>query len=312
YDFLKDWHVRINYQYQQSTNSGINHYGKDSYYVRNMVNRFTQQDGTRIIPHGDILNYAMRGQQKTQALRFQLGYNTVWKDKHQLNALMETERREGIFENEPSIWVYDYDPDLRLGTAQFDFTKYYPNRPAGGGRVPGDNLGTQKNVDRDISYYSNLAYSYDCRFVLTNSLRWDASNLFGVKTNQKGVPPWSSGGAWNMDRELFLAESIFSRMKLRATYGVSGNVNKNVSAYPTVSYGTNVETNLPMAALSSVGNPSLRWEKVKTTNLGLDLGLDLGLGQKLHGSVDYYIKKGEDLLGLDYMDPTSEIGRAHV
>lgn len=303
YDFLKDWQIRVNYQYQQSLSSNTTHYSADSYYVRNLVNRFTQSDGKSVIPHGDIFNYGIAGQQKAQSLRVQLGYNKTWKDVHQLYALAGAERREAIFENTPATYIYNYDPELRIGTGQFDYTKLYPLRPAGNARILGSDVNTQKNIDRDISYYSNFSYSYAGRFVLTNSMRWDASNLFGVKTNQRGVPLWSIGGAWHIDQEDFLAQSIFNSLKLRATYGISGNVNKNVSTYPTIRYGTNVETKLPMATLSGVGNPSLRWEKVKTANMGLDWRIK----DSFFGSIDYYHKKAEDLFGLDYVDPTTGV-----
>ncbi|MFD1769816.1 SusC/RagA family TonB-linked outer membrane protein [Sphingobacterium suaedae] len=306
FSFLSAFKATVLYQYQHTLSGGRNHYGKDSYFVRDMVNSFTQTDGTRIIPHNDIFNYSERASLSAQSGRVQLSYDRSWGNHSELYILAGGERRERIYTTQPAQWVYNYDPDLRTGSGQFDFTELYPQRPSGSARITGSALGGQKNVDRDISYYTNLSYTYLRRFTLTNSMRWDASNLFGVKTNQRGVPLWSIGGAWNIDREAFAEHLPFDMLKLRATYGVSGNVNKSLSSLPTIRYGTNVETQLPMATLTAVGNPSLRWEKVKTWNIGVDLSM----GNVLKVSVDYYVKNGEDLFGMDYVDPTTGISGA--
>src|SRR5690606_6535874 len=132
------------------------------------------------------------------------------------------------------------------------------------------------------------AYTYAGRYTLSGSLRWDGSNLFGVKTNQKGVPLWSMGGSWNMSREAFYGLSDFlPYLRLRATYGGAGNVNKQVSVFPVVRFTTNSATGLPVANVQSVGNPSRRWEQVNTLNLGLDFA---SRNNRIQGSVEYYKK----------------------
>lgn len=140
--------------------------------------------------------------------------------------------------------------------------------------------------------------------MLSSSIRWDGSNLFGVKTNQKGVPLWSVGGSWNISNEAFypLARTV-PYLRLRTTYGVSGNVNKAVTHYPTIAFGTSF-VGLTAATLMSIGNPSLRWEQVNTLNTGMDWRMADGW---LSGTVEYFHKKGNDLIGNDYMDPTTGI-----
>src|SRR3546814_9857020 len=96
-----------------------------------------------------------------------------------------------------------------------------------------------------------------------------------------------------------------SYLRLRATYGSSGNVNKLVSVYPTVAYTTDFLSGLQTARILSAGNPSLRWEQVNTLNLALDFATK---SHRISGSLDYYIKDAEDLIGADFL----EIGRAHV
>src|SRR5690606_21978303 len=117
------------------------------------------------------------------------------------------------------------------------------------------------------------------------SARYDGSNLFGVKTNQKGTPLWSLGGSWDISKETFYHVDPISYLRLRTTYGVSGNVNKSVTHYPTMRYMTNSYTNFLIARLLSPGNPSLRWEKVRTFNLGVDFE---ALNHRVKGSIEFY------------------------
>src|SRR5690606_2700473 len=77
------------------------------------------------------------------------------------------------------------------------------------------------------------------------------------------------------------------------------------TAYPTVSFAaSDMVSRLRYAILRSAGNPQLRWEKAAILNLGLDFEVLQG---RIHGSLEYYRKKGTDLLGENFIDPTSGI-----
>src|SRR5690606_29929093 len=160
-------------------------------------------------------------------------------------------------------------------------------------------------VDRFVSYYANLGYTYDAKYMLSASTRWDASNIFGVDFNRKGVPLWSIGWAWNVSNEAFFAVDWVNHAKLRATYGSNGNAVRTLSALPYIWYNTtNLGTGLPSGNLQSVGNPDLRWEQVDIVNLGLDFSL---FGDRVSGSVEWYNKSSSDLIGEDIFDPTTGI-----
>lgn len=308
YQFLNHFNLNLTYQYLLNNNRGVNYYDADSYYVRNLVNRFTQADGSRIVPHGAILDGGRTTLGRSQSGRVQLNYNRDYGDRHSLTALAGAEIREAISESEPGYRIYNYDREVLTGTAVYNYGQAYPVRPSGSSRLPTPPSGLTHYTDRYLSYFGNAAYSYANRYTLSGSLRWDGSNLFGVKTNQKGVPLWSIGGSWHLSKEQFYPISdIVPYLRLRATYGSAGNVNKQVSVFPVVRFSTNSTTGLPVANAQSVGNPSLRWEQVNTINLGVDFS---SFENRIHGSVEYYVKHAKDLIGEDFMAPSTGINDA--
>src|SRR3546814_11150568 len=87
-----------------------------------------------------------------------------------------------------------------------------------------------------ISDWSSDVCSSDLRYIVSASARFDQSNLFGVKANQKGVPLYSLGLSWILNKEGFYDLGWLPFMKIRATYGKSGNVNKSLSAFTTARF----------------------------------------------------------------------------
>ena len=158
---------------------------------------------------------------------------------------------------------------------------------------------------RFISFYSTLGYSYRQKYNLTGSVRVDQADMFGADPKYKYRPLWSVGGSWNLHREDFFYGNVVNLLKLRLTYGVSGNVDQTTTpflrgrlltdvrgAYPSQQYLQFNDTDLP--------NPKLRWEKTETTNLGIDFGMWYWLS----GSIDLYRRYSSDLLVLTELDPT--------
>ncbi|WP_437920419.1 SusC/RagA family TonB-linked outer membrane protein [Sphingobacterium sp. LRF_L2] len=297
--------LSTNYQLTRNKNGSSTHYLKDSYYVRDLVNRFTQADGSMVIPYNGILSSGNPGEGISHYGRSQFDYDALWKGAHRLTALAGLEMRHAQNEVFPGSILYNYNDEYLTGSNQYNFSQLYTTRPNGATRyIPSASNRHALGINRDLSYFGNVGYSFRNRYVFNGSLRWDGSNLFGVKANQKGVPLWSSGVSWDVSQESFYRLGGFlPYARLRITYGVAGNVNKTVTHYPTVQYGTSF-LGLTDATLLSVGNPSLRWEKVSTFNFGLDFGL---FDNVLRGNVDYYMKDGTDLIGDDYMDPTTGV-----
>lgn len=109
------------------------------------------------------------------------------------------------------------------------------------------------------------------------------------------MPLWSIGGLWSIDRENFYELEWLPVLKLRASYGYNGNLDKSTTGVTTFRYsGLDSYTGLPYANILSIGNPELRWEKIGIANFGLDFELK---NQVLSGRLEYYFKDGSDLLG---------------
>lgn len=302
FDGLK---LSIKYQNQRLRTDQTNVYDADSYYVRNLVNQYTQPDLKRIIPEGAIKE-GFNNEISSQSGRIQVDFNRQYGEKNAVNAIAGAELRETKSFSNPGYRLYGYNDGVLTAQSNLDYATFYPLRPLGSATVPSPPTGMVSLTDRFLSYFFNGAYTYDAKLSLTASLRWDASNLFGVKTNQKGVPLWSVGSAINLDRFDWMKSDWINSLKFRTTYGVSGNVNNTVSVYPITSFFSDVNfvTQKSYAQLKSVGNPGLRWEKVRMVNIGLDFGLFHNL---LSGSVEYYQKNASDLIGVNFMDPTTGI-----
>jgi iron complex outermembrane receptor protein len=117
-------------------------------------------------------------------------------------------------------------------------------------------------------------------------MRADGSSKFGTN-NKYGYFP-AVGLAWNIHKEAFLEDGPLDNLKLRASWGQTGN-----SDFPAGASQDRYGFGQQSIALENVANPDLKWETSTTLNFGLDFGF---LNNKVYGSVDYFNKSTEDLL----------------
>ena len=163
--------------------------------------------------------------------------------------------------------------------------------------MPAVNSGTRETV-RNISFYGRVGYSYNSRYMLQATMRRDGSSVFG-KDHRWGTFP-SVSVAWNITEEPFMkAQSLFSNLKLRMGYGVSGNA-LGFGAYSAVStYGStgsyfqsNGSTYVSLGA-TKLANKLLKWETTGMFNIGVDYAI---IGGRINGSLEFYHKKTKDLI----------------
>jgi len=304
YKITPSLNAEVKYRYGNGNTKGRDYDSQQTYYTRDIINGFTQINSstgvvTRPVPLGDIL-YLTDGEYTSQNLRGQVNYNHTWTAGHQLNILAGAEVGETLTSSE-SYRLYGYDPN-RETSLPVDFADNYPNYLTGSSSKIMSGLGMSKLTNRTISFFSNGAYTYLGKYTLSASARSDGSNLFGVRTNQKWAPLWSVGGGWNISKEAFYHIVVLPRLKLRTTYGYNGNIDKNVTAFLTTRSGLTNRYNAISANITNPPNPDLTWERIGQLNIGIDFGFKNDI---LSGSIEYFHKKGKDLIGDALLAPSS-------
>lgn len=159
------------------------------------------------------------------------------------------------------------------------------------------------NIEKNkIGFFGSIGYAYDNKYLLNASFRRDGSSVFGIQSKWGNFPAISVG--WNAANEDFLANSdIFTTLKFRASYGLTGSENFNVgdelvNAWPYLAQldASNAVTNGSITAGVSpknIANLLLQWEASEEFNPGLDFGL---LYNRVNGSIDYYKRTSDQLL----------------
>jgi TonB-linked SusC/RagA family outer membrane protein len=307
YAIIKGLDVAVLYQYNKGFIEQEDNKSELTYYTRNYINKFTNVDAGEIrrpVPRGGILDQVST-RYEAHNLRTQLNYNHGWYNRmhskhHQVTALAGAEVR-GIKTFYESSRIYGYGKDL----ANIDYDHTFPlyNAPFTSQKIDYKNL-DRNTTDRYISYYVNAKYIFQRRYILSASARKDESNLFGVSANQKGVPLWSVGASWEMSQENFFHIGWLPFLKLRITNGYKGNVDKSVSAYTTAQIDGINSWRTFSASIVNPPNPSLRWEKNHMINYGVDFALK---NDMIEGSLEFYTRKGTDLIGKSPLDPTSGV-----
>lgn len=294
--------LSIKYQYGRQVITDKTAYSPESYYARNYVNQYTSINRstgvlTYRVPKGGILDNGMSSQE-TQSIRGQLSFSRNL-GSHSVDAIAGTEYRQ-INNDSRTNRSYGYNADI-LTSGAVDYTTAYPNILTGSSTYIPDMTTYSGTLNRYVSFFANAAYSFRRRYTLSASARRDASNLFGAGTNNRWTPLWSAGAAWDIAKERFYRLAWLPSLKVRLTYGRSGNADPLRSAVTTIVYNSiSTYTGMPVASISQFENPGLRWERVSMWNGGIDFA-----GRWLSGSLEYYYKRGTDLFGTSPVDYTA-------
>jgi len=192
-------------------------------------------------------------------------YNQTFGEKHKVNALIGQEA------------IYQESESNSMRLIKFPLFNYGL-----------DDIGNATVADKDVghssnalsSYFGRVNYTYSDRYLFTATLRTDGSSKFGPNNKYALFPSFAL--AWRLSRENFWQNgkinNIINDLKFRFEYGVTGNNDISNSLYTTnlilTDYPINNTPGNPAYTTSStVGNPNLQWEEMKSKNLGLDLAL---------------------------------------
>lgn len=299
YSFPAGISMETKYQFERSTSQTENYYSDSSYFARNLINQFTDftasnaQGNIYPIPVGGILNQS-QSNIVSHRIRSQINYSSNWSSIHQVNAIVGGELSQRVNTIASPSTTYGYNKNTGVFQS-VDFVDYYATNPTNNALQIPNNQSYYKFTNRLISYFANAAYTFNSLYTVTASGRVDKSNLFGVSTNQKSVPLYSAGLLWNVSNEKFYHVKFLSYLKLRATFGYNGNINTSATAIPTIQeISRSFYFGLPYYRVANPGNPELRWEKVRQTNLEVEFSTRNGT---ISGSFDYFFKRGTDLFG---------------
>ncbi|WP_173003227.1 SusC/RagA family TonB-linked outer membrane protein [Chitinophaga sp. SYP-B3965] len=293
------------YRFQNQRTENSLHQDKHSYYTRDMINRFSLIDYSRntikyMVPPGGILDI-MNINQLSRDARGQVDFNKTF-GKHNIAAITGGQISE-VLTKENSSRSYGFDEEI-YSNAGVDFMNPYPHLITGTEeRIPGTSLLNKTNI-RFVSIYANAAYTFIDKYTFSISGRRDATNTFGMKTNEKWKPLWSSGFSWLVLNEP--DHRWLSYLKWRFSYGQNGNVDPRKVAITTIRYeGQNAALNSPYARIENFFDSELRWEQVSMLNTGIDFSLK---NNRLFGSFEFYRKWMRDLYGESRIDPTAGQG----
>ena len=269
--------------------------GKDTYYTRKLkeATRYYQGGSYKyFLPEGAIKqnwdNDYFQYNWKLQAL-----YNTKIGSRHEIDLMAGTELRK-TNDNTTITKAFGYDPVTRKSTPIV---------------FPSSNYASDKRFEayREVapienayaSFYATGSYTLDKKYTFFGSARYDGTNLFGVDDKYKYLPIWAASASWLVSKEKFMEHvPVISNLRLRASYGLQGNIDRNTSPYFIGEYSDTTilpGNNENIINVISPPNGKLRWEKTTNTNLGMDLGL---FNNRINLSADVYNRKGTDMISM--------------
>ena len=337
---VEGWTVQTQFQYEDINARSRTLYEADSYMMRNLYNLYTtaetvqewvvdpdfdwfdpnidwwdphlgqmQVTNTKVfhaIPEGGLLSTS-HTLNRFYTFRAQTHYAHEF-GRHAIDALAGLEYRQTHTTTDNDLrYGYSYDTQTNLNVMT-DWA--FLNKPTTG--VLGadypvygapTSFATTDVLHRYFSWYFTGNYVFDKRYSLSGSYRVDKTDLFGTDPKFRSRPLWSVGGSWNIHNEAFMQScSWVDALKLRVSYGLTGNIDSSATSYLTAKLSNNYLNGNLMGGLQTPPNDQLRWEKTSTWNVGTDFAL---FGYRLNGSLDYYRKSGTDLLTVTDLDITT-------
>nr|WP_291591031.1 TonB-dependent receptor [Bacteroides sp.] len=217
-------------------------------------------------------------------------YNFMLKDVHDIGLMLGQE----IKHNQTTSKTFS----TRFFPETITAEKAFDNQSLGS---PYQNSSSADSPSRISSFFGRINYGYNDKYLATVTLRADGSSKF-ASGNRWGFFP-AGALAWRLSNEDFLKDnSVVSNLKLRFSYGISGNDRIDTDLYQKLyrannnrpaGWGENSHYYYTFYNTKYVYNPNVKWEKTITRNIGLDFGF---FNEHLSGTIEYYWNTVKDLL----------------
>lgn len=242
-----------------------------------------------VLPYGGFYNTEENGLVNYD-IRNSLSYNKSWKDKHDLNVLVGQQVKftnRTYNENTGYGFMYDMggtvNVDYRILKQMIESNFNYYSRAL--------------TYDRFAAFYANADYTFNKRYSVSATLRFDGSNNLGTASGSRWLPTWNVSGKWNLGQERFMQQlDWLDAFSVRASYGLTASMPpiSNATAVfvntNTTRPGSDIESSI---VISQLANKELTWEKSYQTNVGFDFSIFRG---RFDFSFDYFIRNSFDLI----------------
>lgn len=247
-----------------------------------------------VLPEGGIYR---RNDYRALSMDFRAtaNYNQTFNDKHVVNAfgaieINSTTRRSTAFQG----WGLQYEMGetpfyvLDLFKKQLEQNTYY--------------YSMSNSQERNVAFAATASYSYDYRYTINGTVRYEGSNRLGRSRSARWLPTWNIAGKWAVDQEDFFEalQPALSALSLRLSYSLTADRgpayvnNSTVMIYSDTPWRGETEVMEPSLVVSAPENSELTYEKKHEFNVGLDLGF---IDNRILLSVDAYKRNNFDLIG---------------
>ena len=245
-----------------------------------------------ILPEGGIYSKT-DNKMNSWDFRTSLTWNKVFNNKHIVNAFGSMEVNSADRER---VWFQGWGRQYNMGDVPFfsynvfkkfsqENTNYYT-------------IGSSST--RNVAFAGTATYSYDAKYVINGTARYEGSNQLGRSRKSRWLPTWNVSGAWNAHEEDFFdaLRPTLSHFTVRASYSLTAERGPVSNSYVVIvnnkPWRPDVETQETALSIVDLENSALTYEKKHEFNVGFDAGL---LNNRINVSFDWYTRNNFDLIG---------------
>jgi TonB-linked SusC/RagA family outer membrane protein len=262
-----NWGITKNLTFRSEFGIDQTNQNEDSYYGRLTFRNTGQNNGFGENTQGTVINYTVNNY---------VTYKNIFNVDHTLDFTVGTS------------YQYQHYAGNDIQGQEFPSDAY--KQIASAAVKPGGY--SQQTEFSFLSYFSRANYAYKSKYLFSLSARYDASSRFG-SNNRYGFFPAASAG-WVVSQEEFMKDAtVFSNLKLKASYGLTGNA--EIGNYPSLGLfsGDAGYNGAAGQRFDQIANPNLKWETTAQFDAGIELGF---FNNRISANIDYYRKNTRDLL----------------
>ena len=248
-----------------------------------------------VLPQGGIYK-RQDNKMYSNDLRLSASYNTVFKDKHIVNAYLGSEINSI---DRDATWFRGWGLQYSMGEIPFYAYEVFKK----GKEEGSDYYGISHMKDRSAAFFTNLTYSYKGKYTVNGTFRYEGTNKLGKSRSARWLPTWNVAAAWNIHEEEFFKNwsSVVSHMALKSSYSLTADrgpswvTNSHVVISSNTPWRPSSSVSESGLSVVSLENEDLTYEKKHEFNIGLDLGF---LNNRINFVFDWYKRNNYDLIGI--------------